>query len=50
MDKATVLEIIKILDTKIAEYNEVWALIDFREHLQSCIEYELDAFENQTGE
>ena len=61
METGTVLEIIKMLDTKI--WNTVYpnkalnvndirvaALIEFRNHLQSYIEAQLNAAEMQTGE
>ena len=59
MDTTTVLEIIKMLDTRIDHYEQIgyldddqfgakWGLINFRDHLQSFIEGQLNAAENQT--
>ena len=61
MDITTTLEIIKMLETKI--WNTVYpnkalnvndirvaALIEFRNHLQSYVEAQLNAAEMETGE
>ena len=59
MDTTTVLAIIEMLDTRIGQYEKLvfidddefgakWALINFRDHLQSYIEAQLNAAENQT--
>jgi hypothetical protein len=59
MDSTTVLEIIEMLDTRIKYYDELNScdyyeigcqseLTNFRNHLQSFIEGQLNAAENQT--
>ena len=61
MDTTTVLEIIKMLDSSIGQYEKLvfldddqfgakWALINFRDYLQSFIEGQLNAAELQSGE
>jgi hypothetical protein len=61
MDNTTLLEVIKMLDTKIwntvapnkalrVDDIRVAALIQFRDHLQSHIEAQLNAVELETGE
>ena len=61
MDTTTVLTIIGMLDARLRYYDEfhsldeeefgaMWALKNFRDHLQSFIEGQLNAAENQTGE
>jgi hypothetical protein len=52
MDTSTVLEIIKMLDKRIetAQYEYLDAYTQFRDHLQSFIEGQLNAAENSTGE
>jgi hypothetical protein len=59
MDTTTVLQIIKMLETRIDHYEQLeyldddqfgaqWELINFRNHLQSFIEGQVNAMENQT--
>ena len=52
MDTTTVLEIIKMLDKRIetAQYEYLDAYTQFRDHLQSFIEAQLNAEENTTVE
>lgn len=61
MDTQTVLEIIKMLEAKIGQYEKLvfldddqfgakWTLINFRDHLQSFIDGQLNAAELQSGE
>ena len=61
MDTTTVLEINALLDRYIEEYDKLsymdddqfgayWAYKNLKEHLQQCIEGQLDAAENNTGE
>lgn len=60
MDTTTVLTIIGMLDARIKYHDEraldddefgmLCAYRDFRDHLQSYIEAQLSAVENQTGE
>jgi hypothetical protein len=59
MDTTTVLKIIEMLDTYIANYDKIsymdddqfgayWAYKSLRNELQQCIEGQLNAAENQT--
>ena len=63
MDTTTVLEIIKMLDNEINDYNRLLAKAEskawqlqkmtlemFKDHLQSFIEGQLNAAENSTNE
>lgn len=61
MDTTTVMQIIKMLDSSVNHYEDLtcldeyeigakWALSTFRDHLQSFIEGQLNAVENQTVE
>lgn len=52
MDTSTVLEIIAMLDARIekAQYEYLDAYTQFRDHLQECIESQLNGAENSTGE
>jgi len=60
MDTSTVLTIIGMLDARIRYYDEraidddefgmLHAYTDFRDHLQSFIESQLNGAENSTGE
>ena len=59
MDTTTVLEIIKMIDVKIKSIRDNYpdesakrtiALYELQEHLESFIEAELNAAENQTAE
>ena len=61
MDTTTVLEIIKMIDTRLDQYDQLGCLnddqfaaqtelINFSCHLQSFIEAQLNAAENQTVE
>lgn len=64
MDTTTVLQIIKMIDTRLKYLHEAWhagmtrleyehqarALTQLADHLQSFIEGQLNGAENQTGE
>jgi hypothetical protein len=56
MDTTTVLAIIDMLETRIDyceqldRFDAKWELIEFRDHLQSFIEAQLNAAELQSGE
>jgi len=61
MDNTTLLEVIKMLDERIEKYDQLpcldddqfgamWALRNFRDHLQGSIEAQINAVEMQTGE
>jgi hypothetical protein len=61
MDNTTLLAVIAMLDTQLHQYDQLsymdddqfgamWALNDFRNHLQSHIEAQLNAVELETGE
>ena len=61
MDATTVLQIIEMIDTQIwsivhpnkayhTSDKRISALIELRDHLQSFIEAQVNAAENQTGE